>query len=477
MNNLDFRLSSGNGTKPRLASNKINNYAWQTTCSIELGRPVFLLAFVVAVILLTFTSIPLQFRFLAPFLLVPLVTDLRRGAESWLVAAAVFTGIQCLIGSCYVCWTGDGTLTTTCYPALREFVIGIIVITALNGRSFKAVMLFITIWIALQGCALGLEMAGADPTSLVPFPIFNAKDAGIHQSFLSQGRYGGFTYEAGILGGMASIFLLLVVPPGYLILRNRPRLSFKLLTLILIAISLMGILALTLTKSGIFTISVALVVFLGVSALTGDLRSVVAAFVCMGIAMLVVMAAMDNNPTASNYSDQEVERLDSFLATGDISGIRDSGLATRVQCARLAFLGVPDFPFGLGLDGLKTYLGKHFNNVLMTPEMKESFANDNFGLKGYFFNILAMSGVLGVLLMLWMVLVSVKPYVFASRRRSLAIPASIAAGLVALSLSAELMPFVGLCAFVYSAGMALKRQRLAMASEKSLPVGRSISDN
>jgi hypothetical protein len=473
MKGIGFEFPTREVRGPGLASNRDKNSRLEGAGSGDVGWPVFLLAFVVAALLLTFTAIPIQFKILAPFLLVPLVPDFRRGAETWLIAAAVFTGIQCLVGSVYVFWTGDGTFVTSCYPALREFVIGLTVVAALNGRSFKAVMLFMAIWVALQGCALGFEMAGGKSASLVPFPIFNARDAAFHQNFAALGRYGGFTFEAGILGGIASLFLELVVLSGYLIFRDRPRASLKLLSLMVIAIPLMGILALTLTKSGMFTITVASVVFLGVSALTGDLRSVVVAFVSLGIAILIVMAAIENNPTASKYVDNEVARVDSFLAAGDTSGIGDSGLATRVECAKLAFLGMADFPFGLGYDGLKTYLGEHLNDIILTPEMNENFAIDAFGLKGYFFNILAMSGALGVLSMLWMILMSAKPYLFASRRRSLAAPASVAAGLVALSLSAELMPFVGLCAFTYSAGMALKRESWAMASDGSRPLGSS----
>jgi len=473
MQNTDSTFPTGEVLGSRLASNRTKYSSSEGAGSGDLRRPVFLVAFLLAAILFTFTSIPIPFKILAPFLLVPLVPAFRRGAETWLVAAAVFTGIQCLVGSAYVWWTEDGTLLTSCYPALREFVIGIIVITALNGRSFRVIMLFMTIWVALQGLALGVQMSGGDPASLLPFPIFSVRESAIVQSLAAHGRFGGFTFEAGVLGGIASLFLQMIVVCGYLMFRDRPRVSFKLLGLMVIAILLMGILALTLTKSGLFTVTVASVVLLGVATFTGDLRTTVVALVSIGIATLIVLAAIDNSPTASNYVNGEVERFDSFLSTGDTSGILDSGLAGRVECAKLAFLGVPDFPFGLGFGGMKTYVDKNLNESMLSPELREYFGAGDFGLKGYFFDILAMSGALGVLLMLWMILVSAKPYLFASRRRSLAAPASIAAGLVALSLSAELMPFVGLCAFIYSAGMALKREKWAMASVKSRPVRRA----
>jgi len=430
------------------------------------------LAFVLALLLLTFTAIPLPLRVLAPFLLVLVIPGFRRGARTWLIAVSTFTAVQCLVGAGYVWYTGDGTLLTACYPALREYVIGLIVIAALNGRSFNIVMLFVAIWVVLQGIAIISEMAGFKFSSLVPFPIVAAEYAGSVEEHFGGGRYGGFTFEAGVLGGIASIFLQLIILSGYMIFRNRPRLSPRILQLSLIALCLAGVLTLALTKSGTFTLILASITLFGVAAFSGDLRSAVVALAGMGVAALIVFIAVASIPAASNYVEQETERVTAYIKAGDTTDIADSGLATRLECARLAFVGVGDYPFGLGYDGLKKYLGKHLDNEKMTPEMKHDFALDAFGLKGYLFNILATSGVLGVLLMLWMIFASSAPFLKLGQRRSLAVSASIAAGLIALSMSAELMPFVGLCGLIYSAGMALKRERLGNAQPQQANLSR-----
>ena len=165
-----------------------------------------------------------------------------------------------------------------------------------------------------------------------------------------------------------------------------------------------------------------------------------------------------HNSAISDYANEEVKWISTLMDSRETSEIVESGLATRIESAKLAILGVWNYPFGLGCDGRKTYYSRHWYEVYTTPEMEEWADQGVYGGKSYFFNALGDGGILATLCLLRLIYISAGAFRFPGHRGSIGVPAAITAGLVTLSLSTELMPFVGICGLVYSAGVSLQRR-------------------
>jgi hypothetical protein len=82
----------------------------------------------------------------------------------------------------------------------------------------------------------------------------------------------------------------------------------------------------------------------------------------------------------------------------DQTGQSGGGLATRVECWKLALVSVEYYPCGVGGWGLDNVLNRT-TAVAPTEEMRFFFDNEMFGLKSALANLVAETGLVGVSLL------------------------------------------------------------------------------
>jgi hypothetical protein len=424
-------------------------------------------AFLLALFLFVFTEVPLQLRYLLPLTLVILVRHFRQGVEKWLSVLTIMTAYQCLVGIAFVLLTGTGEPGNAVYSPLREYAIAVLILIALKRAPFKVILLFIGAWACAEMLALQCEARGINPQALVPFPLY--KNPLMIDDVRE--RFRGFTAESGVLGGMSAIFLLTLILTFICVL-HQPALRYsrgtrrgiRLTLAMMTAVLLTSMLVMTLTKSGAFILSTAFLTLLIFAFFARDWRSVITVVSALLVCAFCAGAFVSSNVSGQRYIEDQIDTITSYARTGDISEIRDTGFATRVQGVRLAVLGVAEYPLGVGYEGIVTYFGQHLTNVEESEEMLTS-GTDLMGPKCFIFDILVASGVPGLVLLLYFVFLTVKPFGFAGKFGFGAMRAALYAGVVGLGLAVELLPMMGTCALIYCAGLALERECVSRGNE------------
>jgi hypothetical protein len=154
-------------------------------------------------------------------------------------------------------------------------------------------------------------------------------------------------------------------------------------------------LALTLTKSGLFMAAAGLAGFLGLLAI-GRNRACRLTAVIGAVLMVAVLAALLATPgDLGAYFRTE---LGNGMTLQDQTGQSGGGLATRVECWKLALVSVEYYPCGVGGWGLDNVLNRT-TAVAPTEEMRFFFDNEMFGLKSALANLVAETGLVGVSLL------------------------------------------------------------------------------
>jgi hypothetical protein len=87
--------------------------------------------------------------------------------------------------------------------------------------------------------------------------------------------------------------------------------------------------------------------------------------------------------------------LDLQQQTGQAGG---SGLATRIECWKLAVYSVGYYPLGVGGWGVDNVLNRT-TAIVPTPEMRLFFDQDMYGLKSALANLVAQTGLVGISLL------------------------------------------------------------------------------
>ena len=250
-------------------------------------------------------------------------------------------------------------------------------------------------------CLIGAigDTLGYDMTSLLPFTM--PDDANFEQVTLYKfgaARIRGFFPESGVLGAVSlGVATSLALGAWVLISKRRPGAMTVLLASLFLGAALLG---LTLTKSGLFMAGAGLGGFLTLLAVGRNAACRMTALVGALVAALALAALLSAPGDLGGYFRTEVGNAVNLQAqTGEAGG---SGLATRVECWKLALYSVAYYPCGVGGWGLDSVLNRT-TAVVPTPEMSFFFDRDMYGLKSGLANLIAETGLVGVgLLGFWL---------------------------------------------------------------------------
>jgi len=447
-------VDGGTTRKPSFAARKPEP-AINDAHRVERYFAVYALA--TAIVLLTLTEVPIPLALLMPFLLIFAIPKFAYSIEKWVFASIALTVYDCIVGSIFVAATGTGVYKYAVYYSLRALAISVVVLLALRRASLQRITFVIGLWAALQLCGLIIQTKGYEPATLFPFDIYSVN---LNQAILDRpvnGRFRGFTAESGVVGGMASIFLVLVVLTGYL--RTRIR-SIKRIETMLLAVTVMlllSILGMTLTKSGVFLLAATFLALGAHAAFRQDWRTVFSAIRLSLVVGLGLFLLIYYSPTAQDYIEQEKVILMTSFENRGIEGVKDTGFGTRIAGIQLALLGVIDYPFGLGHEGLATFITKNVDRVETSIEMDE-FSTSAWGPKCFGLDMLVWDGIPGFLLLIWMLALTVKPFGCAARHGFSSLSVALFIGLLSLSMAVEMLPFTGILSLVLCAGLALQRE-------------------
>jgi hypothetical protein len=247
--------------------------------------------------------------------------------------------------------------------------------------------------------AIGDSM-GYDMTSMLPFtmPDENYFDQ-VTLAKSGGARVRGFFPESGVLGAVSLGIATCTGLGAWVAIsqRRRPAAVATLLAASLIGIIMLGI---TFTKSGLFMVAAGMSGFIVLLAL-GRNRACRATALFGAIAMAALLAGLVLVPgdLGAYFRSELGTALNLQAQTGQSGG---SGLATRVECWKLAFYSVEYYPLGVGGWGVDNVMNRT-TAIVPTPEMRFFFDRDMFGLKSALANLVAQTGLVGIgLLGLWL---------------------------------------------------------------------------
>ncbi len=268
-----------------------------------------------------------------------------------------------------------------------------VVFSQAEGWRYR-VLAFGILFVSLIG-AIG-DSLGYDMTSLLPFTM--PDDAFFEQVTMDKfgaARVRGFFPESGVLGAV-SLGIATCIALGSLVTlspRRRPAAVATLLAAVIIGMTMLG---LTLTKSGLFMIAAGLAGFLFLLAFGRNQNCRMTA-VFGSIALAVVLASLIFIPgdLGAYFRTEASTALNLQAQTGQSGG---SGMATRIECWKLAFYSVEYYPLGVGGWGVDNVMNRT-TAVVPTPEMRFFFDRDMFGLKSALANLVAQTGLVGISLL------------------------------------------------------------------------------
>jgi len=240
------------------------------------------------------------------------------------------------------------------------------------------------------GDTLGYDMMSALPFTMPDETYFEQ----VTMDKFGAARVRGFFPESGVLGAV-SLGLATSMALGAWVLisqRRNPGAVATLLASILIGAVMLG---LTLTKSGLFMIGAGMAGFLILLAIGRNHTCRMTAAVGSVVAVVVLAALLCAPGDLGAYFRTE---LGNGLTLQDQTGQAGGGLATRVECWKLALYSAEYYPGGVGGWGLDTVLNRT-TAVVPTTEMRFFFDRDMFGLKSALANLISQTGLVGVSLL------------------------------------------------------------------------------
>jgi hypothetical protein len=298
----------------------------------------------------------------------------------------------------FPCWRPDlwTILERPLFTVLCVLMVSVVLSQAWSWRHrFLAFGILFVCLIGAVGDSLGYDMTAMLPFTMPDDAYFDQ----VTQYKFGAARVRGFFPESGVLGAV-SLGIATCLALGAWVQISQRRNSGGvgvLLASILIGGTMLG---LTLTKSGLFMVAAGLAGFLVLLAI-GRNRACRMTSVLGAVVAIVLLAALLAAPgDLGGYFRAEVgSALNLQAQTGDAGG---SGLATRVECWKLALYSVEYYPLGVGGWGLDNVLNRT-TEVVPTPEMRFFFDRDMFGLKSGLANLFAQTGIIGIsLLGLWL---------------------------------------------------------------------------
>jgi len=315
------------------------------------------------------------------------------------------------------------------------------------------------------GDSLGYDMLSWLPFSMPDDPYFDqVTNYGVGAS-----RIRGFFPESGVLGAVTLGVATSVALGAWVLASQRRRRGASATLLAALALGAI-MLVVTLTKSGLVVAMAGVTGFFAVLALGRNQACRMTALAGTLSAVLVLGALLCAPGDLGNYFRTELgTALNLRAQTGQAGG---SGLATRVECWKVAAYSVRYYPLGVGGWGVDEVLNRT-TAISPTPEMRLFFNQDMYGLKSALANLVAQTGVVGMSLLgcwlWWNFLAPASRYLKSGTRSGILLAGlyGASAGLsVSFLFSCELYPSYALLLFfklhadAIAVRMGVQRQRL-----------------
>jgi hypothetical protein len=293
----------------------------------------------------------------------------------------------------FPCWRPDvwTILERPLFTVLCLLLVSVVLSKTGDGRA--RLLAFGILGVCLVG-AIG-DTLGYDMMSLLPFSM--PDDAYFEQVTMDKfgaARVRGFFPESGVLGAVSLGLATSVALGAWVLLsrRRHPGAAAALVGALGFAAMMLG---LTLTKSGLFMAAGGLAGFLAF-LIIGRNRSCRITAVVGSIAAVAVVGAVVAAPgDLGAYFRAEIGN---GLSLQDQTGQGGGGLATRVECWKLALYSAAYYPGGVGGWGVDNVLNRT-TEVVPTAEMNFFFDRDMFGLKSALANLIAQTGFVGISLL------------------------------------------------------------------------------
>jgi len=361
----------------------------------------------------------------------------------------------------------DGTVPNALAP-IRTLSFGTLVILYARNARLQDYSKLVSLILIAGSIGMLLDTFFHPAQKWIPFPIQNAElityIAGSHER---SGRFGGFTYEAGVIAGMTSIFLLMNNAILFFKSLNRS-LNISNRNKMLIYFSNLcgfGTFFLSKTKSGIFIIALSiiamsLVIMFTKSGINRKVRQVSNRIIMALCLMIVIGFIVIKTTKYGAYFDQEINYLQIALSGGLNSSTGEgAGLATRIEETTLCFYSFLKHPLGGGVTDGRFFTEGSLNLISPTPEMIAFMIKGKYnGYKGAIFNMISQGGILSVAF-LYYLFRSIKIVYTKNRyQASAAIAIMFIVAFIALGLSVELIPYIEMILLVIGMGFVLQRE-------------------
>jgi hypothetical protein len=430
-----------------------------------------------------FPQLPVRVRLVGLLFLCagPFALGLRKSISFKL--SVVFFGSMLCAGMATMVITGSGDAFGVLYP-VRSLFISVFVLIFMRSGNLKLSSAFIAVWMILQLGGLLVDIKRGPVEAHIPFAIFSELEEALREArTMTHERSGGFTFEAGVLGGMTAFFMILATMRLAGLLFQGSVFTKWLESACLGAALVAGctILALTKTKAGIAVLALfwaisMIGVIVSTRAKMQHKITVLCGAAALGVGVFIVLVPLSESTGLRSYIDEEVIKLRQIVDYG--MGVNESaGIGTRTEMAKAATYGLMKYPLGVGVVNGHLIYEKVGDRIENTTEMDFLFSMGAYnGFKGYLFNTIVRSGIIGLLTLMG---ISVLAVLLMGRYTSLGYMIAIGffPSIILLAASVEMLPLWEMLVFAYGYGLQMALADapfLAASRDKSVPLSGSV---
>ena len=414
---------------------------------------------------MVFPQIPIQFRYLAVVMVGLSVFHPHIHNAPGIRLVLFYTIYISVVGLLVVALADDGSASEALY-GIRTMSVCVMVMIFATRVNLVGFALLTSAVLAGGFCGMILDVYRGPAWQRMPFPIFSEVNMMMMGSkYLLTERFGGFTFEAGVIGGITAIFMLINFAIFMLgIFEKRLRMPF-LVQAIIIASMVLALITIFLskTKSGL------LIVLSGLLAMSFAilfikrsgpwwirsliLASVVGVFLC-----LPVVYRATNNTAMGEYIEKEINNFQLLIGKG-VSQDGGAGLKTRIESMKIAVYALPFRPMGAGITNGYFYAQPVLKYIEPTEEM-EWFHNMGrySGYKGAIFNMFSYGGIVALIFLILFFSKIYKGFTAEGTAGGGAVAILLISALIMLGLTVELLPYLEIVTLVLGLGTVVGQQ-------------------
>lgn len=399
-------------------------------------------------VLMVFPQIPVQFRYLAIITAGLAIFHLDVNKAPGVRMIVLYTLFVCFVGMCVVALFDDGSFSEALY-GIRAMSLCVLVMIFSTNVSLTGFTLLTSSVLFGGFVGMVIDTYAGPAWQKVPFPIFSDVQLMLMgDRYMSSERFGGFTFEAGVVGGMSAIFILINISILLLGLwSNKLRLPSIIQLTSVIGIAC-GIGAIYLSRTKAAFIIIALGFFVMAVAMLFVRRGVPvwSKFLLWGVilaafASLPLAYRMTKNTAHGEYIEKEVSNA-YLLITRGFDREEGGGLQTRIQSAKIAIFGLFFRPTGAGYTNGYFYAEPVLKYVEPTNEMEWFHNMGRYnGYKGAFFNLLGQGGILAIVLFVYLLRLICRGLINSGAPGGGAIASLLITAVLILGFTVELLPY------------------------------------